>query len=168
MPPEYAELAERLAEFSSPVGILRELLAKGLDAKFYTGDLASGLVDAILAAHRYPDGPLNTQQDVEDRLRREPLPLDYSGYMISLWGMQEDGPDGAKIFSPYHYVLLKREGGVLYVIDPGDGKIQPVFPDPDPATAAAAAAAGAGAPTGAVPFDQVVEGMEYGHAGFVF
>lgn len=168
LPPEYAELAAMLAHFSSPVGILRELRAKGLDAKFYTGDLASDLVGAILAAHRYPDRPLNTQQDVEDRLLREPLPLDHSGSMISLWGMEEDGPAGAKIFLPYHYVLFKREGGVLYVIDPGDGKIQPVFPDPHPAIAAAAAAAGTGAPTDAVPFDQVVKGMKYGHAGFVF
>ena len=84
--------------------------------------------------------------------------------MISIWGMEKDRPAGEKIFVPYHYVLFKREGGVLYVIDPGDGKIQPVFPDP----AAAAGAAGTGAPTGAVPFDQVVEGMKYGHAGFVF
>ena len=61
---------------------------------------------------------------------------------------------------PYHYVLLSREEGVLYVIDPGTGKVQPIFPDP--------AAEGGEEPEGAVAFEDAVAGMQYGRAGFVF
>ncbi|WP_418667405.1 hypothetical protein [Allofournierella sp.] len=151
LPQGYEDLAEMLADFSSPISIMRELLVRGLGPQFYKGDLADGLVNPILASHGYPDGPLAAQANAAARIHADALPLDHMGYMISLWGLPNE-TTGA--FIPYHYVLLKHEEGVLYVIDPAAGKVQPISPDPTVA--------------GAVTFEEAVDGMQYGHAGFVF
>ena len=99
-----------------------------------------------------------SKAEAETRIHAGALPLDHEGYSISLWSLPHEAT-GA--FIPRHYVLLKREEGVLYVIDPGTGKVQPIFPDP--------AAEGGEEPEGAVAFeDAAVAGMQYGHAGFVF
>lgn len=156
LPEGYEELAQLLADFSSPVSIMRELLARGLDPQFHIGDLDAGLVNAILEGHIYSEEQPASKAEAEARVQLTPLPLDHEGYSISLWGQSND--EG--VFMPYHYVLLSREEGVLYVIDPGTGKVQPIFPDP--------AAEGGEEPEGAVAFEDAVAGMQYGRAGFVF
>lgn len=157
LPEGYEELTRLLADFSSPVSIMRELLARGLDPQFHIGDLDAGLVDAILKGHIYSKERPASKAEAETRIHAGALPLDHEGYSISLWSLPHEAT-GA--FIPRHYVLLKREEGVLYVIDPGTGKVQPIFPDP--------AAEGGEEPEGAVAFEDAVAGMQYGHAGFVF
>lgn len=157
LPQGYEDLAHMLADFSSPISIMRELLARGMDPQFYIGDLGADLVNAILEGHIYSEEPPDSKAEAEARLHAGVLPLAHAGYMISLWGLPNEAT-GA--FIPYHYVLLKREEGALYVIDPAVGKVQPIFPDP--------AAEGGEEPEDAVPFEDAVAGIQYGHAGFVF